>query len=412
MHRVWWIALSLLALSTAHSKIAGTLWGLSFLFAARLRLKARHNPVQPLRDPVSYAAKLWLLTCLFVAIFWMMHAFIFNELFKPQSSELNAGIRLVIGALAVWWLIPHLRNDDAARVYNSTNVALTLACTLALVIALYLPRDNYPSNALPWSAGIAFLTALLTGSCLRPTASRRERLICIIGVLIGVAAILASRTRGTYPAILWPLALLIIVGAGSIKQRFSRRVLLGGVLIVGSVVAATLTAFTDPLRLRETITDTQLAAQDGNFNTSTGARIYLFKLGWATFTESPWVGVGATERKRRIQLAGLGEGPEVERATQHVRDLGHVHNAYLHHAMDGGLIGLAGFLLTIAGLVVLAFHLRSAYPASAYQLYGLAFVHAATSLTSVNFAHNYYALMLAISVGVVLVQARLLAPRN
>ena len=34
MHPVWWIVLILLAFSTAHSKIAGVLWGIGFLIGA------------------------------------------------------------------------------------------------------------------------------------------------------------------------------------------------------------------------------------------------------------------------------------------------------------------------------------------------------------------------------------------
>lgn len=412
MHGVWWTALGLLALSTAHSKIAGTLWGLGFIFAAWLRFGTRSATAQTMNDPVSYAAVAWLRTCVLVAVLWAGYTAFFGEFFKPQSSELNAGLRLVIGAIAVLWLLPHIRSDSSGRIYRSTQIALVLACTVALGFAVSLPRDSYPTNVIPWSAGVAFVTILLAGSGLREAASPRERWIGIVGVLIGITAILASRTRGTYPALIWPIAALIIVAAGSIKQRYGRRALLAGGLLVCGVIAATLALFTDTLRLRETITDTRLASQNGDFNTSTGARIYLFKLGWDTFLESPWVGVGATERKRRIHSAGLGEGAAVEQATRHVRDLGHVHNAYLHHAMDGGLIGLTGFLLTIAGLIVMARHLRNAHPSSAFQLYGMAFAHSVTNLTSVNFAHNYYALMLAISVGLVLVQARLLTTRD
>jgi hypothetical protein len=79
--------------------------------------------------------------------------------------------------------------------------------------------------------------------------------------------------------------------------------------------------------------------------------------------------------------------------------------------MDGGVISLLGFLLPLGALALMAIRLRSQHPASALQMWGILFVHAVSNLTSVNFAHNYYALMLVISVALVLVQARLAGPR-
>jgi hypothetical protein len=91
---------------------------------------------------------------------------------------------------------------------------------------------------------------------------------------------------------------------------------------------------------------------------------------------------------------------------------GHVHNAYLHHAMDGGLLALSGFMATLVGLIWAGRTMATESPSAALQFYGLAFVHASTNLTNVNFAHNYYALMYTISVALVLVQARIRAART
>jgi hypothetical protein len=91
--------------------------------------------------------------------------------------------------------------------------------------------------------------------------------------------------------------------------------------------------------------------------------------------------------------------------------MGHVHNAYLHHLLDGGVLSLLGFLLSVAGLVHAGITVRKQYPVTALQLWGIAFVHATTNLSNVNLAHNYYALMLSVSLFLVFLSAQHQHPR-
>jgi len=405
MRICFWGAIALLALCTVNSKIAGILWGGAFLFAAWARY--RDGPTLKPGDSVARAAKLWLYILIAVLGLWLVSSAIFGELLQPHSAETNAGLRLLIGALAVAWLLHRVRTDHPERVSLALNSALTAGCTIAVVIAVTEDRASYPSNAIVWSAGLAFWMVILSGETLRNSLSRQAFFIGAAGVLIAIAVILLSRTRGVYPVLLWPLLLAALASAQSLHQTAGRRILLISGIAACAAIAASVLSGADPLRLREAASDIQEVHKESDFNSSTGVRVYLLRLGWETFAESPLIGVGAAERKRRIQSAGIGEGDEVERATQSARKLGHVHNAYLHHAMDGGIISLAGFLLTIGGLISVGWMLRLDHPTSAWQLYGIAYVHAVTNLSSVNFAHGYYALMLAISVGVVLVQARL-----
>jgi len=403
-----WGAIALLALCTVNSKIAGALWGAAFLFAAWMRY--RGGAALAPDDSVTRAAKRWLVILIAVLGLWLASSAIFGELLKPQSAEPNAGLRLLLGALTVAWLVSHMRTEHPERVRSAINAALTVGCAIAVVIAATEDRASYPSNAIVWSAGLAFWMVILSGETLRASLNRQDLLIGMAGVLVAIAAILLSRTRGVYPALLWPLVLVALASAQSLRQTLGRRILLISGVAACTAIAASVMSGADPLRLREAASDIQEVQRESDFNSSTGVRVYLLRLGWKTFAESPLIGVGAAERKRRIQSAGVGEGDEVERATQSARKLGHVHNAYLHHAMDGGIISLAGFLLTIGGLIGVGWALRLDHPTSAWQLYGIAYVHAVTNLSSVNFAHGYYALMLAISVGVVLVQARLSGP--
>ncbi len=73
--------------------------------------------------------------------------------------------------------------------------------------------------------------------------------------------------------------------------------------------------------------------------------------------------------------------------------------------MDGGLIGLTSTLAVLAGLGAAAFALRRTDPMASRQMQGVLLLHATAGLTNVNLAHNYYAVMLSLSVAVILAGA-------
>lgn len=403
------VALVLLALSSLNSKIAGTLWGLAFIVTAIIA--ARQRP-WPISDALDQIARVWLVATALGLILWIVSAAIWNELYPQYSSEINAGIRLVTGALAAYWLTRVVRFRRSATGSHAITVALSIASLVALVVAqLAHEREQLPSHAIAWAAAMGLIIVLLVARAADSTQSARSRAVAALGVLCGAIAILGSQSRGVYPVIVWCVAVLLV---SWYRRSASRAHVLiasafsGLAIVIGLAIA--IAHPSDPLRLREAITSVQQVRDTQQYNTPTGARLYLFTLAWRTFKESPWIGVGAQNRLALIKESGLGESEAKAAALWHVRDLGHVHNAYLHHGMDGGVISLLGFLLPLGALAMMAIRLRPHSPASALQMWGILFVHAVSNLTSVNLAHNYYALMLVISVALVLVQARLAGP--
>ena len=82
--------------------------------------------------------------------------------------------------------------------------------------------------------------------------------------------------------------------------------------------------------------------------------------------------------------------------------LGHLHNNYVEELFDQGLFGLGSFLSFLAGLLYMVMRLRKYQPMAALGMTGILFMHSTSSLTNVNFAHNYYPTMLSIAVSVCL----------
>lgn len=397
-----WVLLLLLVLSPTHTKLAGLLWLLAGLTGITLAVLAWRKPASP-ADPLTLGARQWLLACTGMLALWQAMALYWQEPCCAYSSDINSGLRLWLAALATYGLVQHghVPALGSRRLYH----ALALACVASLWMVLVSGRFELPSYPIPWSASVAMLLVLLFPAALQEPAGTTTRRLWLLACTAGVAAVLLSQSRGAYVILGWMIYVWARAAHGDFAWRRSLRPLLLGLALGGSVL---LTGWlpTDPLRMREAWNDLSASWRQDNYNTSLGGRLALYELAATTVAESPWTGVGARERLQRIRNLGL-DRPEPERShLAHARTQGHVHNAYLHHAMDGGVISLLGFLLSIGGLWLAARSVHAAWPQTALQLQGLAFVHALTSMSNVNHAHNYYALMLSLSVMLAFVLGR------
>ena len=389
--RLGGLLLLLLVLSPTHTKLAGLLWLLAGLMAAVL---AWRHPALP-TDRLTLGARQWLLACTGMLALWQGMALYWQEPCCAYSSDINSGLRLWLAALAAYGLVRHWQAPamGSGRIYD----ALALACVASLWLVLVNGRFELPSYPIPWSASVAMLLVLLFPAALQaPDGSARRRL-WLLACGAGVAAVLLSQSRGAYVILGWMVYVWARSAHGGFQWRRSFRPLLLG-LTLGAGVLLTGWLPSDPLRMREGWNDLSASWRQDDYNNSLGGRLALYELAAHTVAESPWTGVGARERLHRIHTLGL-DRPEPERShLAHARTQGHVHNAYLHHAMDGGVISLLGFVLSIAGLWLAARTVRAGHAQTALQLQGLAFVHALTSVSNVNHAHNYYAVMLSLGV--------------
>lgn len=162
----------------------------------------------------------------------------------------------------------------------------------------------------------------------------------------------------------------------------------------------------DVLRLRQATQNISEFQKAENYSTSVGARLYLWDMAWKSVRHSPLIGIGGRERLHRIKHAGDGQSEADLTNLNAVRNLGHVHNQYLHSAWDGGAIGLGAFLILLLGMLIATRQLSRIDAVAAWQLGGILFMHATSNLTNVNFAHNYYALALSLAVVIPILCAR------
>ncbi len=146
-----------------------------------------------------------------------------------------------------------------------------------------------------------------------------------------------------------------------------------------------------------------------NTNSSVGVRLGLYKAGIQQVWHSPsWLGIGHEEHKARIRqhLRDMGLPQEVA--------IGHYHSDWLNPWAEFGMLGLLGYLSYPAGLLVLlVMAVKSRNRIYAVGNASVFIMHIITSMTNVNFAHNYYPVLLSLSISLlILSQATSNFPRS
>lgn len=391
------LALSGLALVAAPSarSATGAMWWL-WVFAGIL---ACTLPVESSSPAQRGAARVWWLTALAGLVLSLLGALVWQERFRVVEAE----ARLALGALAAAWLAGHLAH---ARVARWALHATALACVVAAGVATFTEGRALPSNAIPWAAGVACLVAVLAPRAIdrwKSADSRArpwEKWLWAIGVGTGLAAVLLSRSRGAFGLVLLLVLLpsaLDAVRGGLNAARLARSAAL--IALTAAALAATAWLPQDPLRVRagwEQMTHPTQRPQD----TELGSRMLLWGMAWDGIRESPWIGHGQNELRARIH-------EEATRArSAHFGGLAHAHSEYLNAWFAHGLPGLLGVLLPMVGLAVMAWRLRREDAVAALQLAGLFAIHASTSLTNANLAHQLYAALLSTGAAIALVGVR------
>lgn len=395
----------LVALAPLHTKILGVAW-LGFFFWGIASAAGARRATQN-RNPAS---TIWLFACIAALLLAAVCMLIWNE----SSNILNPQIRLLVPAVSVYLILRKGNLAPQARIY--TMHAIALAGITAFTWTAYLSlsgqdvRSSLASNAIPWAVASSFYACLLLPAALAERQSMLRRWFWLGAVTCVVLAVLLSQSLGAFMIIPWCTLLCIWFWHRHRVQRSGSLPIIA--LFVSAIVfilACAWWAPADILKLRKTTQEIIETRAAQNYNTSTGARFYMWNLAWQGFQQSPWIGVGSAERIRRLQHAGENDADPNRLAA--VRSLGHVHNQYLNAALDGGLLGLASLLTLLGGLAMATRRLAQTDQVAAWQMGGVLVMHASASMSNVNSLHNYYMMALSLAAVVPLLVAHAPATR-
>jgi O-antigen ligase len=405
-HKIIWIPVAIgLALGSVSTKFAGAAWawlllaGLVSLWQTRaFAIKSPHPslPHELARTWVIFTACALLLKII-PLLYW-----------GDPWSERHPELRLFLGAIALYGLTRLTAPNAQALKYLV--LAAAIYCTAGLYIMLVQGRNSAPTNPIPWAAGVALVSCWLLGAGFMHRLPAKPWLwICALGSATGLLTVLTSQTRGAYgllvvlPIMAWQL--WRTPNRQSALQRNTRKsmaILVSiAVLFFASIWFFKSTPLVQGPFQAMSIAVAELKGSQSsltsNYNSSVGARLYLWKRSAQASLESPWIGYGHDQRKQLLQTWAT----DTQLAEPIV--FGHVHSDYLHTLIDHGLWGLASFICYAAGLLVLSLKLlQRQLHAPAMVLLGMLMMHMSTALSNVNFAHNYYPTMLSLMVSLTL----------
>lgn len=395
---VWLASLLLLSVNAAS---AGVAWTLAALGAGvRGLLQARP------RGP----APVWVRTWLAVATLALLCQAAMVVYWHDPWGERHGEFRLLLTALALWAAGAMAPLPRALLAHAAS--ALSAAAWVGLAWVTVAGREAVPSHPIAWAVGMGMVSIWLLAMGLQTGVHPAgQRHWWLAGGLAAVMAVLASRSRGAFGVVLWWAAVGAVVGWRQWRPRGAALGSLGLRRWLGAALAALLLLSLTPVvqrplqALQEAAFEVRESSQSltRGADSSVGARLYLWDRSLALIGQSPWLGHGRAARMAHLQAWAEEAQSDV------VRQLGHVHNEYLHQWLDHGLPGLLSQLLYIAGLLLVARQLqRAGHGAAALSVTGAVFLHASASLSNVNFAHNYYTSVLSL---VLLLSMCMAAPR-
>ncbi|WP_313147631.1 O-antigen ligase [Stenotrophomonas sp.] len=319
------------------------------------------------------------------ALTWLMLAavalgLVSVVLFEQGLRDVDNRSRfLVIPWIALW--VCALR-PDLRWLWRGALAGLLGSFVLSLVQVLQgAPRAELTTNAIVLADIVVMLMVLLV-FC-RP--SRRWSLV-IVGMAAGCGTIVLTGSRGVFAAL---LALLVVL-ALSLRWRtgVARLSVLAGMLAIGATLLLSVPELRHQVRLTELHSDVQKLEQ-GDVDSSAGARVERLQVAWQTFLDHPLTGVGIGHFDSAMQRVPVcREDPAEVRC-----HLGHAHNDVAEWAATQGLPGVL-MLIAVYGVPLWVFvylHRRSGRvtfrgPAAAGVMIVIAYV--LCGLTQSMFAHQ------------------------
>ncbi len=388
---VWLGVLILLVATPINSKLAGACWlALCLLGFWSFKYDSTHGPTAEFS-----AAKMLVFSCLAALALRAITQFYWGDSWGDRHAE----FRLLFGALGLLGLVHYARfTRDQLKWLG---YALVLASWASFGLMLVYGAGRSPTNQIPYAASMSLLVcvvlALTLSASLQPLSMR---LFYASGVVVGVFAVLLSQARGSYSILLWVCGVLLWHYS---KREIKLRKLVSHVVIC--IIAITVLVQTFPQlitiptqRIQQAAAQFSAAdnANESSIQTSVGTRLYLWSRAIEVIPSHLLMGIGREAGRASIQRWGT------EANAPGVSALGHVHNNYIAELFEYGLVGLGSFLSFFAGLFCMIKRLQKNQPMAALGMSGILFMHATSSFTNVNYAHNYYPTMLSVAVSVCL----------
>ncbi|HYG07739.1 MAG TPA: O-antigen ligase [Stenotrophomonas sp.] len=347
-------------------------FGLCLIGGSAIGLRLLRTSVAPMG--MNLRALLWLTAAVLAMSLWSV------LLFEHGLRDVDNRSRFVVlpwAALFVYALQPRM-----VWLWRGAITGIFAALVLAAVQVA-----GGDARAEGWTNAIVLADIVLVLMVLAVFCRPRGRWIFVVPALIaGCTTIVLTGSRGVWPAL---LCLLVLVAMGARwRDGRTRLLILAGVAAIGATLVLTVPALTNQMRIGELQRDMQ-RYEDGDVDSSAGARLQRLQIALATFREHPLTGIGVghfDEAMKRL--------PECNTPHWVTRcHLGHAHNDLAEWAATQGVLGIF-LLIAVYGVPLWLFvrlyrrsgHQRFRGPAAAGIMVVVSYV--LCGLTQSMFAHQ------------------------
>lgn len=286
---------------------------------------------------------------LWLAMSLLFFAELSNQLFATRlrfSLLLSEPFRFVLFPLLVygWFALPSEKLRLAGWGWMLCAVAGGVFLFFISGMGKFRPNtwDYIGTLALIPFTNLLLITGLMAVLAMKWGRTGRKSSLIFGGVILCavIGGLYASQTRAS-----WLIALILFGIAGGFFYRENKKMVstVGGVIFC--VALCLFFASSGKWLDRFKLIQSDIAQyQDGNADTSIGARLQIWQASWIIFTEHPWVGIGGRGDLFRDTVAqtDLVLAPETKR-------LWHAHNEVLQrmarYGFPGGIAIIAVFLV-------------------------------------------------------------------
>ncbi|AJG18376.1 O-antigen ligase family protein [Cupriavidus basilensis] len=299
---------------------------------------------------------------------------------------------------------------DPRRLWSGITIAL--AMSLAIVLFQRWVLDDPRPSA--WTQAIAFgnmVAALGLIGFVRPGISRKAHLLAWLDLALAGSVLIVNGTRGAWLALCITMIPLLFVRYPSMRPaKF-----FGAVALIAALAAGLYLAPGSPVAQRVDLVRGQWGQfQQGNTETSVGARLKLWQMAAESIHLHPWLGVGVGQFARIPQASIFCK----EHGSSDVCTLEHAHNDVLEAAATMGMPGMLALLGLFLVPGVLFWRLLRVCWRNANSLgisvcasgIGVVMASLISGLTQVTMAHQanivFYAGIIGLLLGLAAVQAK------
>ncbi|HDO1322239.1 TPA: O-antigen ligase family protein [Aeromonas veronii] len=291
---------------------------------------------------------------------------IFNRLSHGEDSAL---VRITLFLTAFVFFVPKTVLIKSYAIYGVI-VGGWVVGSLAIVEASKgVVRVEGYTNAILFAQGALVIFILNMHVLFNENTAATKKLITIIGAGLSLIAIYLSQSRGVW------LSLVVVT---AVYLFFNRALLVKNIRLILPGVIIVFVAFSYNSRIFiQRVDDVKydfIKLEQGNYQTSIGLRLVVWKSAWLGFLEYPFMGVG------KDGIDGLKKQQVSEHKVNPILLVGdgglgmpHAHNQYLNQLVMRGLVGFIPMMILLASPIFMReqFGLLGIYLSSAYLVSGL-----------------------------------------